>query len=150
MKGIIFCLIILIWTISVLHSKSYLVEVDDNHQGDRNQDTAAAETPADQEEGIDEDEVDVEDINDDDDETEGILVFFFIYNKVIIIEGTDYQARTTCMRCGERKPGKMEICKKKCCGACLTRRKTRKGKRNCLEKRGLDLQEDCDYKLFWK
>ena len=76
MKGIIFCSIIL-WTISVLHSKSYLVEVDDDAQGNSNQDTAATETPA--EEGIDEaaDEVDVDDINDDDDETEGILVFFF-------------------------------------------------------------------------
>ena len=79
MKGIIFCSVILIWTISVLHSKSYLVEVDDDAQGNSNQDTAATETPADQEEGIDEaaDEVDVDDINDDDDETEGILVFFF-------------------------------------------------------------------------
>ena len=77
MKGIIFCSVILIWTISVLHSKSYLVEVDDDAQGNSNQDTAATETPA--EEGIDEaaDEVDVDDINDDDDETEGILVFFF-------------------------------------------------------------------------
>ena len=68
MKGIIFCSIFLLWTITVLNSKSYLVEVDDNDQGNSNQDTT--ETPADQEEGIDEaaDEVDVEDINDDDDE----------------------------------------------------------------------------------
>ena len=66
MKGIIFCPIILICTISVLHSKSYLVEVDDDAQGNSNQDTAATETPA-----------DVEDINEEDDETQGILVFFF-------------------------------------------------------------------------
>ena len=76
MKGIIFCSIILIWTISVLHSKSYLVEVDDDAQGNSNQDTAATETPADQEKGIDEDEVDVEDINEED---EVILVFFFSF-----------------------------------------------------------------------
>ena len=51
MKGIIFCSIILIWTITVLHCKSYLVEVDDTAKGNSNQDTT--ETPADQEEGID-------------------------------------------------------------------------------------------------
>ena len=86
MKGIIFCSIFLLWTITVLNSKSYLVEVDDNDQGNSNQDTA--ETPADQEEGIDEaaDEVGVEDINDDiNDETEGILVLFLSFIKTCAI-----------------------------------------------------------------
>ena len=61
MKGTIFCSLILIWLINVLHCRHYLVEVADDDQGKTNPDNPV--TPAEEEES--EDDTSKEDTSED-------------------------------------------------------------------------------------